>query len=115
MSFYGTMSGVATDLLSQFGQTVTVRTYTENYDPVTGKNTRTPHDSTTMGVFDNFSWEYMQTHEVKTGDRNLYIDDSVTPELSAKIVVGTEEWSIANIEPVKPGGDVVLYQLQLRK
>lgn len=114
-SFYGRMADTATGLLTKFGALVVLRSYTNSYDPVTGKNTRVAVDKTTTGAFIEIDYQYMQTHDVQTGDRMLMIDASVAPEMDNAVVWQGDEWVLANIEPINPAGTPVAYTLQLRQ
>ena len=51
---------------------------------------------------------------IRTDDKRILINSSVTPTLQDKIVDDSVVYSIVNIREVKPGGSTIFYDLQVR-
>ncbi|HIF54730.1 MAG TPA: hypothetical protein EYF94_02665 [Porticoccaceae bacterium] len=122
MSFYSNMAATATNLLTKLGQTVTVTRSHGEFDPDTGKFTpvinlvftgkgavidyafnKTGNTSTTKGtsVIESDKVFLLQAgNEPKNGDRVTLLDGDM---------------DVIAVEPLSPAGEVVIYELQLRR
>ena len=52
---------------------------------------------------------------LQTDDILLFIDNAYEPTPDDKVTLDSQEYSIAQIEKVAPGGPVILYKVLLRK
>lgn len=121
MAFYDEMAVMALDLITEFGQQVTIRDTVKGvYDPATGKTgPDTFTDRTAQGILLDFTGQEFQTNTlIKVGDKKLKIAAkglSAPPTLLSKVLVQGRTWSI--IPPMKeisPAGTPLLYELQVR-
>lgn len=121
MAFYDEMAVMALDLITEFGQQVTIRdTVKGAYDPSTGKaGPDTFTDRLAQGILLDFTGQEFQTNTlIKVGDKKLKIAAkglTAPPTLLSKVLVQGRSWSI--IPPMKeinPAGTPLLYELQVR-
>lgn len=120
MTLYADLADVATSMLAEFGQPVTLRRYSAGtYDPTTGAATTTSTDVTVnAAIFDyTASGQYLQKDSlIQEGDKQAFMDASVAvPDLKHHVIVGGVEYVIINVGEVNPAGTPVLYELHLRK
>lgn len=122
MSFYAEMSATALELLTEFGQTVTLKRVTPGtYNPATG--TATPvvtTQSRKAAIFDYNDFRHgMQNPNglvIEAGDRRCYMDaNGVDPELDDQIIIGGVTWSIKNVKSINPSGVSVLHDIHIRR
>lgn len=88
MAFYDDMADVATELLTEFGRTVTFERITDTFNPVTGKDTaRTTTEFTPVGVEVPINKALIDGTRVQIGDRFLTIDAATgyVPEMSDRL------------------------------
>lgn len=117
MSFYDDMAAVATDLLTKFGQPITLRRNVgASVDPVTGAVTSgTSDDQATVGVLRIYPAKLVDGTRIQAGDRELVIDASVQPLMTDKPVLGGMDWTIVAIETASPAGIPLVYFIQVRR
>ena len=114
MSFYENMAVTATRLLTKYGQTITFRTKT-TFDPVTGAESGSSTDSTTIGLFQRIPDRLIDGTRILSSDKLIVIDSSYTPDLSQKVIIGGDQYSIEEINEVNPAGTSIVYFVRLRK
>ncbi len=121
MAFYDEMAEVALDLITEFGQPVTILDITTgDYDPETSQNgPDTVVERTAQGILVDFTGYEFQTNSlIQFGDKKLKLAAQglgSPPGLLSKVVAQGRTWSI--IPPVKeinPAGTPILYELQVR-
>jgi len=118
MSFdYAELATLATDLLTEFGQAVTRRSYTAGaYNLATGTTTPTTADTSRIGAL--FDFTPNKTTErgtlIQTGDKQLLLDPTAAVSLQDHLIVGGVEYIIISVGEVNPAGTVVLYDLHVR-
>lgn len=121
MAFYDEMAVMALDLITEFGQPVTIRDTVKGvYDPATGK---TGPDTVTerigQGILQDFTGQEFQTNTlIKVGDKKLKVAArslSAPPTLLSRAVIQGRTWSIIPpIKEINPAGTPLLYELQVR-
>ncbi|WP_397448133.1 hypothetical protein [Pseudomonas sp. NA-150] len=121
MAFYDDMAVMALELITEFGQPVTLQDTTKGeYDPDTGS---TPTDTVTeriaQGILLDFTGQEFQTNTlIKVGDKKLKIAAQgldAPPSLLSKVVVQGRTWSIVPpLKEISPAGTPLLYELQVR-
>lgn len=115
--FYAKLAAGASELLGDKGQTFTFRRVAGRViDPITGAVT--PGATTTHsapGVMTSLKKDFIEGAMVEQGDRQFIIDSSFEPEPTDKVIFDSEEWRIAAIEPVSPGGVPLIYKIQARR
>lgn len=121
VAFYDEMAAMALDLITQFGQQVTIQDIQKGeYDPDTGS---TGPDTVTEraghGILLDFTGQEFQNNSlIKQGDKKLKIAASgltPAPDLLSKVVVQGRTWSIIPpLKEINPAGTPLLYELQVR-
>lgn len=114
---YASVAATSLELLTEFGQDVTCRAYTQGtYDPATGATTNTTADTTRKGVLLDFGAG--QTLErgglIQGGDKRLLLDATATVDLNDHFIVAGADYSIVSVGSVDPAGTRVLFDLHLR-
>ena len=117
-AFYNKMADVATKLLgvAKFGQEWTItRTTGEVIDDVTGAITPgTTATFTPVGVLTEYSNYEKNDTRIEAGDRKLILDDTVEPLLTDKLTLGSELWTIVDVQIKEPAGVPLVYMVQVR-
>lgn len=116
--FYTELAAVATEMLAEFGTTLTLRSFhdEEEYDPVTGQLIPggDPIDTPFKGVKMNPTEEYalsMNQGTVQARDILVMMEPTVrVPQMDDSMLIDGEEWQVVNIRVEKPA-DVPLYFL----
>lgn len=120
-TFYDEMAVMALDLITEFGQPVTIRDTVKGvYDPATGKTgPDTFTDRLAQGILLDFTGQEFQTNTlIKVGDKKLKIAAkglTAPPTLLSKVLVQGRTWSIIPpLKEINPAGTPLLYELQVR-
>lgn len=121
MAFYDEMAVMALEMITEFGQPVTIHDVQKGeYDPDTGS---TPPDTVTeriaQGILADFTGQEFQNNSlIKQGDKKLKIAAkglTPAPDLLSKVVVQGRTWSIIPpLKEINPAGTPLLYELQVR-
>lgn len=118
MSLYDELADLSLELLTEFGQSVTRRSYTiGTYDPETGANAVTTTDTTRKGaifaigqgittIFGNL---------VQEKDMRLIVDAEAVISLQDHFIVGGVEYVIVGMNEVSPAATRVLFDLHVRQ
>jgi len=121
MAFYDEMAAMALDLITEYGQSVTIRDAVKGgYNPVTGTTSPdTVTERTAQGILLDFTGQEFQTNTlIKVGDKKLKIAArglSEPPTLLSRVVVQGRTWSIIPpLKEINPAGTPLLYELQVR-
>ena len=114
---YAPLADTSLELLTEFGQDVTRRSYTAGtYDPATGTTTPTTADTTRKGVLLDFGAG--QTLErgglIQGGDKRLLVDATAAVSPQDHFVAGGVEYIIVSVGEVNPAGTRVLFDLHVR-
>jgi hypothetical protein len=107
------MAGVATDLIGEFGRSLTLRaknTSGDAWNPVEGA----PTDTSVTGVVVFYGANEIDGTLIQSNDKRCMIDSTVAPTVKMSIIDGGTTYKIIDIEEVKPGDTTILYKLQLR-
>ena len=118
MSFdYSEIAANALETLTEFGQSVTLRSFSAGvYDPSTGLVTPTTADTTRNGAL--FDFGAGQTLErgtlIQGGDKRILISPDGELNLQDHIIVGSVEYIFVSIGEINPAGTVVLYDCHIR-
>ncbi|MDC3735413.1 hypothetical protein KDL27_06420 [Pseudomonas syringae pv. syringae] len=121
MAFYEEMAVMALDLITEYGQAVTIRDSVKGgYNP--GSGTTSPDtvtERTAQGILLDFTGQEFQANTlIKVGDKKLKIaakDLEQPPTLLSKVVVQGRTWSIIPpLKEISPAGTPLLYELQVR-
>jgi len=114
---YAEIADVATELLTEFGQTITRRTVSNGaMNLSTGVVTSTTADVSRIGVaFPVKSGiTTLRGNLVQAADIELMLDPGGAVEISDRYIVASQEFSVVSYERLAPAGVSVLYTLHLR-
>lgn len=121
MAFYDEMAVMALELISEFGQPVTIsKTEQGEYDPETGgESPGTTVEQVAQGMLLDFTGlEFQNNSLIREGDKKLKIAAqglAWVPSLLDKVVAQGRTWSIVPpLKEVNPAGTPILYELQVR-
>lgn len=121
MAFYDEMAVMALEMITEFGQPVTIRkTEPGEYDPETGSaGPGTVTEQIAQGILIDFTGQEFQNNSlIKQGDKKLKIAAlglEWVPDLLNKVIVQGRTWSIVPpLKEIAPAGTPVLYELQVR-
>lgn len=119
---YDDLADLATELLTEFGQNVTRRSYTAGtYDPATGATTPATADTTRIGALFDYDdqsrqgQQYIRNTLVIAGDKQLLLDPTADVDPKDHFIAGGAEYTIVSLAEVNPAGTRVLYDIHLRK
>lgn len=121
MAFYDEMAVMALEMITEFGQPVTIRkTEPGEYDPeLGGESPGTTIEQTAQGILLDFTGQEFQSNSlIKQGDKKLKIAAQGLewqPDLLNKVIVQGRSWAIVPpLKEVNPAGTPILYELQVR-
>jgi len=121
LEFYDEMAVVTLELITEFGQPVTIRDAVKGgYNPTTGTTSQeTVTEQIAQGILLDFTGQEFQTNTlIKVGDKKLKIAAKgleQPPTLLSKVVVQGRTWSIIPpLKEINPAGTPLLYELQVR-
>lgn len=110
------MQTVASDLIAQFGQAMTLlRTTPGTFDPVTGQVTGAVEDSIAVtGIASNFDANEIDGTRILATDVRASLTAAQEPQISDRLVIGGREHEIVNIVAKNPAGTALVYIVQAR-
>ena len=121
MAFYDEMAVMAMDMITEFGQPVTIsKTELGEYDPETGGEAPgTTTEQIVQGILLDFTGQEFQNNSlIKQGDKKLKLAAQGlewVPDLLNKVIILGRTWSIVPpLKEVNPAGTPILYELQVR-
>lgn len=136
MTFYSEMADTATELLTEFGQEITITRPSLNFDPVANKPTSGGTvNNTTVGLFTNIDRSLVDGTRIQDTERVMVIDASFAPRMGDLVdvsgAVAAESvgaapgiilsagqavaWTIVAIRDINPAGTPVCYFVQVRR
>ena len=119
MTFYSDMADTADELITEFGQSVTLKVSAgAAYDPETGSSVVTYTDQSGHGCVVDFDKKLIDGTKVRIGDKLVLLSPLGVsePKDGDQLVIGAETWQL--VPPVTvtaPAGVAVLYEVQVRK
>lgn len=121
MAFYDEMAVMALEMITEFGQPVTIsKMESGQYDPETGGETPgVTVEQIAQGILLDFTGiEFQSNSLIRQGDKKLKIAAqglAWVPGLLDKVVAQGRTWSIVPpLKEVNPAGTPILYELQVR-
>lgn len=122
----GILDGLASTvggLLTTFGQSVTLRTFSESYSPVTGRNTRTPTDVVVKALVEDYPARDTMGGEtsgggIVRGDRKVTVAASAVssaPTTEAKVLIGGVLYSVVKVDTQFGTDQALMHVLQVRR
>ena len=125
MTFYGDMAATSAELLTEFGQAVTLTESTPGaYNTATGEPAAPDvTNQSAVGVVRDYSSRSIDGTLIQVGDRLLIVGPKTTagavlaePTVESGVTLADETvWTVKRVETVKPAGVVLAYRLQLRR
>ena len=117
MSLYPSLALTADDLLSEFGQPVTIRHTESAYDPATGTTTETITDTGTVGAKLPYGDRQIDGTLILSNDEQLYVSpvgvSSIVP--GDRVIIGSDAYSVVRVKTTAPAGVDVIHELQIRR
>lgn len=121
MAFYEEMAVTALEMITEFGQPVTIRDIKPGeYDPDTDSaGPDTIIEQSAQGILLDFTGlEFQNNSLIKQGDKKLKVAAqglAWAPDLLNKVVIQGRTWSIVPpLKEINPAGTPILYELQVR-
>ncbi|UNK68385.1 hypothetical protein MNO08_09945 [Pseudomonas simiae] len=121
MAIYNEMAVMALDIITEFGQPVTISSMAPGeYDPETGGEAPGGTvEQIAQGILLDFTGiEFQNNSLIKQGDKKLKIAAqglAWVPGLLDKVIAQGRTWSIVPpLKEVNPAGTAILYELQVR-
>jgi hypothetical protein len=117
MSFYSGLATTATNLLTKYGQTVTLSRVTgATFDPTTGVDSGGSTTTWTgKGASFNYNSSEIDGAMIQESDIRLLLEAvSTTPAIGDQVTVDSVAYHVVSVNETSPGGVVVKYDLQLR-
>lgn len=122
MAFYDDMAVMALDMLTQFGQPVTLRNLKPGLYDTGTSSTLPPHveEQAAHGLLVEFTGrEFEASSLILTGDKKLKVAAkglAWVPALSSVAIIQGQEWKIVPpVKEINPAGTPILYELQVRR
>ena len=121
MAFYDEMAVMALEMITEFGQPVTIsKMQPGEYDPdIGGEAPGVTVEQVAQGILLDFTGQEFQNNSlIKQGDKKLKIAAqglAWVPGLLDKVIAQGRIWSIVPpLKEVNPAGTPILYELQVR-
>ncbi|NWA68033.1 hypothetical protein [Pseudomonas reactans] len=121
MAIYNEMAVMALDIITEFGQPVTISSMAPGeYDPETGGEAPgVTVEQIAQGILLDFTGiEFQNNSLIKQGDKKLKIAAqglAWVPGLLDKVIAQGRTWSIVPpLKEINPAGTPILYELQVR-
>lgn len=117
--FYDEMAADVVDILTEFGQpvTVTIVSPTPVYDPTTSTNVNPTTDYPAVGAIFDLNDHEINGELVQVGDKRVYVSAIGAPDigLNDRVTVAGVTYRVINPNTIGPAGTAVLYNLHVRK
>lgn len=116
--FYTRTAQTAATLLGKYGTDLEfVRIEESTFDPATGEYSGGDNVSyMPKGLSVNMPQSLIDGTRILQDDRMFVIEgQTFTPLMSDKLKIGSEDWTIEEIKPVKPATIAVVYFVRVRK
>ena len=119
MTFYSDMADTADELITEFGQSVTLKVSAgAAYDPETGSSVVTYTDQSGHGCVVDFDKKLIDGTKVRIGDKLVLLSPLgiSEPKDGDQLAIGAETWQVVlPVTVTAPAGVAVLYEVQVRK
>lgn len=113
MSDHAWAAQLATEMISENGRPMLLRTFTQSGDP--WSPTQTPADTDIVGLQIGWTRSDRDQFLIETGDIGILIDSSVEPSTAGRIVDNGIDYSIIDFATVAPGEQAIFYKVQARR
>jgi hypothetical protein len=117
--FYAEMAADVVELLTEFGQPVTVTIVSPDsvYDPSTSTNVNPEANYPAVGAIFDLNDREINGTLMQVGDKRIYVSAVGVPtvRLDDRVTIGGETFRVVNPNTIGPAGAAVLYDLHVRK
>lgn len=115
--FYTDLAAVATRLLTDKGQKVTLsRETSSSFNPATGVNTTATSTFSGYGAAFDYNHNEIDGDLIKKGDIRFILEATTTVPLAGDITtIDSVIYRVMSVKKTSPAGTPVMYTLQLRK
>ena len=117
MSLYADLALTADDILSEFGQPVTIRHTESVYDPATGSSSPVLTDTVTVGAKFPYGDRQIDGTLILSNDEHLYVSPvgvtSIVP--GDRVIIGAATFSVVRVKKTAPACVAVIHELQIRR
>jgi len=117
MSFYVDMAATAKELLTEFGQSVTLTRQTVGaYDPATGAAAVTTSAQTATGALFDYKNSQIDGTLIVAGDRRLILSavGITAPQVDDTITANGRTYTIKAVSETNPAGTAVIFTCNVR-
>lgn len=117
-AFYAGLRSTAARLLGDKGQQMTLRQRVSGAYTPGQAVTVTETDHTVTGAVFPYSAILVDGTRVRVGDKRVLLAAegmTVEPDQDDRLQIGSVWHAVIAVKPVSPGGEVVVYELQVRK
>lgn len=119
MAFYEEMAALALELITEFGQPVTLRDIQPSeYDPDNPGGGEVIVEQTAQGILLDFTGlEFQNNTLIVRGDKKLKVAAlgmAWKPKPLIKADVQGKTWTVIDVKEINPAGTPLLYELQVR-
>jgi len=117
MMNYQELATTAHELITEFGQTVSIVTgVTSAYNPDTGMVTETVNSVQAKGILINYKLGAIDNSLIQQGDVKLILSPNGITDITmaTQAVVNAKSYTITNVKTNNPAGTVLSYELNLR-
>ena len=111
--------------IAEIGELVTFnQAVASSYDPVTGISTAMPPlTQSARAILDNYGLQssgttYADGTQIERGDKKLFIPAAQlewAPTLTTTASASGHVWQVISVQTINPTGDVLAYELQVRR
>ncbi|MGN8346360.1 hypothetical protein ACLEJQ_22425 [Pseudomonas sp. SMV71] len=119
MAFYDEMAALAVELITEFGQPVTLRDIQPGeYDPDNPGGGEVVVEQTAQGILLDFTGlEFQNNTLIVRGDKKLKVAAlgmAWKPKPLMKADVQGKTWTVIDVKEINPAGTPLVYELQVR-
>lgn len=118
MAFYDEMATVADELITEFGQVVTItRKGKVDYNPTTGATEHSDIVFNGVAVVEPYA-DYRADSLIKAGDMKITLASKGLPHVlrvDDTVTIGGDIYHIVNIKETNPAGKSLIYEIQGRR
>lgn len=113
--YVGLRTNVVLPALRKYGQAVTYRSFSQEFDETTGENVRVATEISAYAVVGEYKLGAIDGTLVRVGDKRLLTAEIPEPRLGDQVVLGSTTYTVVSpARVISPAGEAVLYELQVR-
>ncbi len=114
--FYTSMAATASRLITKYGQSLLLLRSGDSTDPVTGTvTTGSSVNYKINGILQTYPNNLIDGTRIKSSDRLVMTDATVTPLMGDKIKLESQDWNIESIKTLNPASTALVHFIQVRR